>query len=100
MRFYFYLFLLTNTLIMAQDKLPMSEIPPPPSTLKAGDIISRMIQGLGYRFYWASKDLGAEERGRFFIGNFTTHLRALIDDFKCLYFDSQQTRFKLSLGGL
>jgi hypothetical protein len=61
MRFYFYLFLLTNTLIMAQDKLPMSEIPPPPSTLKAGDIISRMIQGLGYRFYWASKDLGAED---------------------------------------
>ncbi len=61
MRFYFYLFLLTNTLIMAQDKLPMSEIPPPPSTLKASDIISRMIQGLGYRFYWASKDLGAED---------------------------------------
>ena len=61
MRFYIYVFLLTNTFIMAQERLPMDEIPPPPSTLKAGDIISRMIQGLGYRFYWASKDLRTED---------------------------------------
>ena len=61
MRFYIYVFLLTNTFIMAQERLPMDEIPPPQSTLKAGDIISRMIQGLGYRFYWASKDLRTED---------------------------------------
>ena len=39
----------------------MDEIPPPQSALKAGDIISRMIQGLGYRFYWASKDLRTKD---------------------------------------
>ncbi len=61
MRFCFYLFLLTNTFIMAQDKLLMDEIPTPPTTLKAGDIISRMIQGLGYRFYWASMDLRTKD---------------------------------------
>lgn len=61
MRFYIYVFLLTNTFIMAQERLPMDEIPTPTSTLKAGDIISRMIQGLGYRFYWASKDLRTED---------------------------------------
>ncbi len=61
MRFYIYVFLLTNTFIMAQERLPMDEIPTPTSTLKAGDIISRMIQGLGYRFYWASKDLRTKD---------------------------------------
>ncbi len=53
-----YLFLLLSPFMMAQEQqLPLYEIPPAPSVLSPGDLIARMIQGLGYRFYWASNDL-------------------------------------------
>ncbi len=55
------LFLLLSTIVMAQEKLPFNEIPPAPSVLSSGDIIARMIQGLGYRFYWASNDLDLQD---------------------------------------
>jgi uncharacterized damage-inducible protein DinB len=57
MRVYFCLFLQISTILMAQEKLPYSAIPPAPESLNGGAIIVRMTQGLGYRFYWASKDL-------------------------------------------
>ena len=44
--------------LMAQDiTLPYKEIPEVPSNYMAGNILARSIDGLGYRFYWASKDL-------------------------------------------
>lgn len=40
-----------------QDSLPYSNISVTPTTYSSGNIVSRMIDGLGYRFYWASKGL-------------------------------------------
>lgn len=57
MRLLFCLFLFTNFLIMAQEQLPLAEIPPAPEMANSGNVIARMVQGLGYRYYWASKDL-------------------------------------------
>ena len=45
---------------MAQD-LPLKSIPLPPKDTDSGNIISRMVQGLGYRYYWATKDLRQED---------------------------------------
>ena len=57
MRLLFCLFFFTNSLIMSQEQLPLAEIPPAPEMANSGNIIARMVQGLGYRYYWASKDL-------------------------------------------
>lgn len=57
MRLLFCLFFFTNSVIMAQEQLPLAEIPPAPEMANSGNVIARMVQGLGYRYYWASKDL-------------------------------------------
>ncbi|MFD2586617.1 DinB family protein [Croceitalea marina] len=42
----------------AQDmKVPYEQIPEAPSDYTTGNVIGRMIDGLGYRFHWATKDL-------------------------------------------
>lgn len=45
----------------AQDKtnqaLPYSEIPDYPETYTPGTVVSRMIDGLGFRYYWATENL-------------------------------------------
>jgi hypothetical protein len=46
---------------MAQNNSPMNEIPVAPETAISGNIIARMVQGLGYRYFWASKDLRPED---------------------------------------
>lgn len=46
---------------MAQDPLPFREIPAYPTDLSPGNTIARMVQGLGYRYYWATQDLRAED---------------------------------------
>ncbi len=55
------LFLFTNLIVMAQDKitkdLPFKSIPEAPASYDAGNIIVRMIEGLGYRYYWATEGL-------------------------------------------
>ena len=48
--------LLLTTCTMAQD-LPYHEIPEAPESYSANNVLSRMIDGLGYRYYWATKDL-------------------------------------------
>ena len=40
--------------------LPYHQIPDYPADYTAGNILSRMVDGLGYRYYWASKDLTEE----------------------------------------
>ncbi len=45
---------------MAQD-LPYREIGDKPSNFTAGTSISRMIDGLGYRYYWATDGLREED---------------------------------------
>ncbi len=38
-------------------RLPYAQIPEAPDKYTSGNIISRFIDGLGYRYYWATKDL-------------------------------------------
>ncbi len=40
-----------------QDKLPFVEIGEYPSEYSSTTILSRMIEGLGYRYYWATESL-------------------------------------------
>ena len=48
--------------LAGQDKaLPYYEIPPQPEKYSAGGIASRMIDGLGFRYYWATEGLRAED---------------------------------------
>ncbi|MBX2815334.1 MAG: hypothetical protein KTR24_05040 [Saprospiraceae bacterium] len=53
---------------MAQDipsanpsTLPYHEIPEAPDTYTEGTVVARTIDGLGYRYYWATKDLRDED---------------------------------------
>ncbi|QDO93939.1 hypothetical protein FNB79_08055 [Formosa sediminum] len=60
MKIILYLFVITfNMSIMAQNTstLPYYEIPEYPETYTPGTVISRMIDGLGFRFYWATETL-------------------------------------------
>lgn len=50
------LFFVMSNHIEAQE-LPYHEIPNYPETYTAGSVASRLIDGLGFRYYWATKDL-------------------------------------------
>jgi len=43
------------------NELPFSEIPTAPKSYTVGNILARMVDGLGYRFYWASDSLTAQD---------------------------------------
>ena len=45
----------------SQEKLPYYEIPDAPSEYTAGTVVSRMIDGLGFRYYWATEGLRTED---------------------------------------
>lgn len=46
----------------AQDKtLPYYEIPPTPENFTGGNVAARMVDGLGFRFYWATEGLRPED---------------------------------------
>lgn len=48
--------------VLAQDKtLPYSEIPADPQHYSAGAVASRMIDGLGFRYYWATEGLRMQD---------------------------------------
>lgn len=51
--------LIFTTLVMGQneEKLPYYEIPEYPETYTAGTVAARMIDGLGFRYYWATEGL-------------------------------------------
>jgi len=61
----FFLFLLLPLLSIAQetetDELPYHQIPNAPEQYTEQAILARMIDGLGYRYYWATKDLRDED---------------------------------------
>ena len=48
--------------IMAQDAtLPFAEIPAAPKKYNACTVAARMVDGLGFRYYWATEGLRAED---------------------------------------
>ena len=47
--------------VNAQDELPYYEIPEYPATYNECTVVARMIDGLGFRFYWATEGLRPED---------------------------------------
>jgi hypothetical protein len=41
--------------------LPFSEIPPAPESFTTGAAMARLVEGLGYRYYWATEGLRAQD---------------------------------------
>ena len=70
-----------NTLSWAQTELPYEEIPSYPSNYTEGTVISRMIDGLGYRYYWATKNL----RGKDLDFRPDTHARSIYETMEHIY---------------
>lgn len=46
---------------MAQDALPYREIQDTPESYTAGTVASRLVDGLGFRYYWATEGLRSED---------------------------------------
>lgn len=56
------LFFMQIQFVSGQDKtLPYYEIPAYPENFSAGTVASRVIDGLGFRFYWATEGLREED---------------------------------------
>ena len=53
----FALIIFTEMSAMGQTTLPFSEIPDYPESYTAGTVMGRMIDGLGFRYYWATEGL-------------------------------------------
>ncbi|MDA7558075.1 hypothetical protein N8768_02835 [Flavobacteriaceae bacterium] len=50
-----------NDSLAQNEQLPYMEIPNPSEVYTAGAVVSRMIDGLGFRFYWATEGLRIED---------------------------------------
>jgi uncharacterized damage-inducible protein DinB len=60
MRLFLVFFFSLNLSLMAQE-LPFQSIPKAPTALTSENLLSRMIQGLGFRYYWATEGLRPED---------------------------------------
>ena len=49
--------LMTFSMNAQNNPLPYEQIPEPAKTYTAGSVVSRMIDGLGFRYYWATEGL-------------------------------------------
>lgn len=47
--------------MISKEKLPYYQIPEPSTEYTAGTSTSRMIDGLGFRYYWATENLSASD---------------------------------------
>lgn len=45
----------------AQDTLPYYQIPDPPDQYSPGGVVSRMVDGLGFRYHWATEGLTEDD---------------------------------------
>jgi len=57
-------FIFASLHMNAQDEgivLPYHQILPSPDNYEAGNVIARMVDGLGYRYHWATEGLRAED---------------------------------------
>ncbi|WP_417195562.1 hypothetical protein [Bizionia sp.] len=50
-----------NVSMSSQEKLPYYEIPKASETFTAGTVAARAIDGLGFRFYWATEGLREDD---------------------------------------
>lgn len=57
----FIIILLISTQAMAQESLPFFSIPAVPEQVTTATTLARMIQGLGFRYHWATEGLRAED---------------------------------------
>jgi len=48
---------MSTTLLAQNNALPFYEIPESPETYTAGTVAARMIDGLGFRYFWATEGL-------------------------------------------
>lgn len=55
------LFLACSLSAAAQADLPYREIPDYPATFTAGTVSARVLDGLGFRYYWATEGLRPED---------------------------------------
>lgn len=46
-----------------QDASPFYEIPSAPDSYTAGNVIGRLVDGLGFRYYWATEGLREQDLG-------------------------------------
>jgi len=53
----FILIFITVFTMTSQEKLPYYEIPEAPKKFTSGTTASRMLDGLGFRYYWATEGL-------------------------------------------
>lgn len=55
--------LIFTSVVMAQSEetLPYYEIPEHPESYTAGTVAARLVDGLGFRYYWATEGLRAED---------------------------------------
>lgn len=53
--------LLLSSAAIAQTDLPYREIPEYPSSYTAGTVAARVLDGLGFRYYWATEGLRKED---------------------------------------
>ena len=62
MKFYLSFFITVIMLQITQaQELPYFEIPEAPKNYTAGTVASRMIDGLGFRYYWATEGLNEKD---------------------------------------
>ncbi len=54
-------FNMTNAQDKMEEKLPYYEIPEHSEEYTAGTVAARMVDGLGFRYYWATEGLRAED---------------------------------------
>ena len=55
--FLFFIYISMNSQENTEDKLPYYNIPKHPETYNAGSVAARMVDGLGFRYYWATEGL-------------------------------------------
>src|SRR3984885_13019208 len=54
----FCIIMLASLTAMAQrDSLPYAAFPPAPDHYSSGTVVSRLLDGLGFRYYWATEGL-------------------------------------------
>lgn len=55
--FFYFALLLASFAQTSEASLPYRELPKPPEHYNSGTVAARMLDGLGFRFYWATEGL-------------------------------------------